>query len=159
MQSDVTVLKERLDDLIAIAKQITNTDFLLQIRNLDMPDRKVMKKLLEFLAEKIKFDVSKIGKCTEIEQNNISSIHFQKHTKVGEEIREQLLRLNTLQLIDPNECMMHWQKFVQHPNLGNYCVKYLETVTFGSIGRLMNIKLNSMHCAIITEHISGVPDF
>lgn len=48
-----------VDNLIAVAKQITNTEFLLQLRNLDMPDRKVMKKLLEFLTDQIKFEVSK----------------------------------------------------------------------------------------------------
>lgn len=47
-----------VDNLIAVAKQITNTEFLLQLRNLDMPDRKVMQKLLEFLTEQIKFEVS-----------------------------------------------------------------------------------------------------
>lgn len=47
-----------VDNLIAVAKQITNTEFLLQLRNLDMPDRKVMKKLLEFLTDQIKFEVS-----------------------------------------------------------------------------------------------------
>lgn len=47
-----------LDELIDVAKQITNTEFLLQLRNLEMPDRKVMKKLLEFLTEQIKFNVS-----------------------------------------------------------------------------------------------------
>lgn len=47
-----------VDNLIAVAKQITNTEFLLQLRNLDMPDRKVMKKLLEFLTDQIKFEVT-----------------------------------------------------------------------------------------------------
>lgn len=47
-----------VDNLIAVARQITNTEFLLQLRNLDMPDRKVMKKLLEFLTDQIKFEVS-----------------------------------------------------------------------------------------------------
>lgn len=47
-----------VDNLITVAKKITNTEFLLQLRNLDMPDRKVMKKLLEFLTEQIKFEVS-----------------------------------------------------------------------------------------------------
>lgn len=51
-------LQNRLKQLIDVAKQITNTEFLLQLRNLEMPDRKVMKTLLEFLAEYIKFDVS-----------------------------------------------------------------------------------------------------
>lgn len=55
-------------------------------------------------------------------------IPTQNHPKIGEEIKEQLLRLNTLQLIDPNETMMQWQKFVQHQNLGNYCIRYMETV-------------------------------
>lgn len=52
------MLDARLDDLIRVAKQIKNSEFLLQLRDLEMPDRKVMKKLLEFLTEQIKFDVS-----------------------------------------------------------------------------------------------------
>ena len=48
-----------VENLIEVAKKITNTEFLLQLRNLDMPDRKVMKKLLEFLTEQVKFEVSK----------------------------------------------------------------------------------------------------
>lgn len=58
LQNDVKVLDARLDDLIRVAKQIKNSEFLLQLRDLEMPDRKVMKKLLEFLTEQIKFDVS-----------------------------------------------------------------------------------------------------
>lgn len=47
-----------VDNLITVAKKITNTEFLLQLRDLDMPNRKVMKKLLEFLTEQVKFEVS-----------------------------------------------------------------------------------------------------
>lgn len=56
----------------------------------------------------------------------------QNYSKIGDEIKEQLLRLNTLQLIDPNECMMQWQKFVQHTQLINYCTVYFETVILHS---------------------------
>lgn len=62
---------------------------------------------------------------------------------MGEEIKEQLLRLNTLQLIDPNECDMHWQKFVQHQNIGNYCFKFLETDI-------------SVACLILKQHASSI---
>lgn len=62
-------------------------------------------------------------------------MYLQNHPKIGEEIKEQLLRLNTLQLIDPNECMMQWQKFVQHTQLLSYCNKYFETVIFHLIQR------------------------
>lgn len=58
-QSNVQEYQAGVDNLIAIAKKITDTEFLLQLRNLDMPDRKVMKKLLEFLTEQVKFEVSK----------------------------------------------------------------------------------------------------
>lgn len=58
MQTDVQAVQMRLDDLISVAKQIENTEFLLQLRNLEMPDRKVLQKLLEFLTEKIQFNVS-----------------------------------------------------------------------------------------------------
>lgn len=58
-QNNVQEYQTGVDNLIAVAEKITNTEFLLQLRNLDMPDRKVMKKLLEFLTEKVKFEVSK----------------------------------------------------------------------------------------------------
>lgn len=48
-----------VDSLIDVAKKIANTEFLLELRNLDMPDRKVMRQLLEFLTEQIKFEVSR----------------------------------------------------------------------------------------------------
>lgn len=44
------------------------------------------------------------------------------------EVNEQLQRLETLRLVDVNECDLHWQKFVQHPNLINYCFKFFESV-------------------------------
>lgn len=53
------------------------------------------------------------------------------------------MRLNTLQLIDPNECDMHWQKFVQHQNIGNYCFKFLETDI-------------SVACLILKQHASSI---
>lgn len=56
-------MQRGLDELISVAKKITNTEFLLQLRNLDMPDRKVMRNLLEFMTEQINFDVSHFKTC------------------------------------------------------------------------------------------------
>lgn len=56
-------MQRGLDELISVAKKITNTEFLLQLRNLDMPDRKVMRNLLEFMTEQINFDVSHFETC------------------------------------------------------------------------------------------------
>lgn len=101
---------------------ITSTEFLLQLRNLEITHRRIVKKLLQFLSTQVKLKENK---------------------QAREEINEQLLRLNTLESIDPDECDMHWQKFVQHPNIGNYCFKFLET----------NIPIA---CLIFAQHASSI---
>lgn len=50
-----------------------------------------------------------------------------EHKKDLLEIREQQLRLQTLQIIDPYECEMAWQKFVYHPCVLQICTSRLKT--------------------------------
>lgn len=76
-QNDVETLQNGLDNLIGVAKQITNTEFLLQLRNLEMPDRKVMKKLLEFLTEQIQFDVSWIRNICQTSRKILNNLKIQ----------------------------------------------------------------------------------
>lgn len=64
IQTDIEAVQNKFSELFGVAKLITNTDFLLKLRNIEMPDRNVMKKFLEFLTQHIKFDVSR-GRCTD----------------------------------------------------------------------------------------------
>lgn len=60
-----------------------------------------------------------------------------------DEIKEQLLRLETLSLIDVDECDLQWRKFVHHDNLINYCFKFFETDI-------------SVACFILKQHESSI---
>lgn len=69
--------------------------------------------------------------------------NFQNYPNEFEEINEQLLRLETLRMIDMYECDIHWQKFVNHSNLINYCFKFFETDI-------------SIACLILRQHASSI---
>lgn len=96
-----------------------------------MHNRKIMQKFLKFLVAHVKFDVSslKIGLNRNPSLLYNSASGQQNYRKEFEEINEQLLRLETLGLIDMYECDLQWQKFVNHPNLISYCFKFFETVS------------------------------
>lgn len=67
----------------------------------------------------------------------------QNFPKEYEEINEQLLRLETLSLIDMYECDLQWQKFVNHTNLITYCFKFFESDI-------------SKACLILRQHASSI---
>lgn len=58
VQDDREAIEKRFDDLISIAKLITNTNFLLKLRDLEMTERRIMKKLLQFLSKHVILNVS-----------------------------------------------------------------------------------------------------
>lgn len=95
-QRDIEKIKIKFNDLLKLAKLIENIDFLLTLRYIDISDRSTMKQFLTFLIENIKFENNEI---------------------VYADIHEQILRLNTLQLIDPNESNWDWKEFMRHPSL------------------------------------------
>lgn len=98
---------------------------------MEMHDRKIMQKFLKFLVAHVKFDVSLL-----LAKDTSPILHFgsrsQNFQKEFEEINEQLLRLETLGLIDMYECDLQWQKFVNHSNLITYCFKFFETVNLNA---------------------------
>lgn len=53
--------------------------------------------------------------------------HFQKSCHEATEINEQLLRLDTLKLIDPYEVDSEWQNFIYHQNLTKHCTELFKT--------------------------------
>lgn len=107
---------------------------------MEMHNRRIMQKFLKFLVAHVKFDVS----CTAAEEEAIIidwNFHSQNYQREFEEINEQLLRLETLGLIDMHECDLQWQKFVNHANLISYCFKFFETVSL-TMDRLSSIPSN-----------------
>lgn len=56
-QNDKETVQKRFNDLLMVAKLIENTEFLIQLRNVAMPDRTIMKQFLEFLVEDVKLNV------------------------------------------------------------------------------------------------------
>lgn len=48
---------KRFDDLLEMAKLITNTEFLLKMRSMEMHNRQIMQKFLKFLVAHVKFNV------------------------------------------------------------------------------------------------------
>lgn len=84
-----------------------NRDYLLQLRNIQVSQRTIMRRYAELLIEYLDADKYK--------------------TTLGE-IGQQLQRLNTLDMFDPNECYMKWQEFVQKPRLVSFLFNFLNTV-------------------------------
>lgn len=117
-----------------MAKLITSVEFLLKMRSMEMHNRKIMQKFLKFLVAHVKFDVrsSGSGPIKLSPPFHSSAYRPQNYRKEFEEINEQLLRLETLGLIDVYECDLQWQKFVNHSNLISYCFKFFETVGFNT---------------------------
>lgn len=56
-QNDKETVQKRFNELLMVAKLIENTEFLIQLRNVAMPDRTIMKQFLEFLVEDVKLNV------------------------------------------------------------------------------------------------------
>lgn len=84
---------------------IEEKDFLMSIRLTEIPDRSSMTTFLEYLLKKI--DTNK-----NVEETN--------------EINELLLRLETLRLIDPEECNMEWMNFLYHRNMARAAMDYFK---------------------------------
>lgn len=56
-QDDTELLQKRFDGFFSVAKLIENKEFLLKLRNMQIADRNVFKRILEFLDGNIDFDV------------------------------------------------------------------------------------------------------
>lgn len=98
-----------------------NREYLLQLRNMQASQRSIMRRYSELLLEYLNAD---------------------KYKDVLTEIAEQLLRLNTLDIFDPNECYMQWLQFVQVPELDKFLLSFLKTVRFSRFIYIWNCSSN-----------------
>lgn len=89
-------LQTKFDELLALARRITDTAFLLSLRHIDIAERQTRRTFLEFL---------------------VGNVPPSDDSPEAAEIAEQIRRLDTLQLIDAKDCLLEWQPFVFHTHL------------------------------------------
>ena len=85
---------------------IKDSKFLVSLRINEISDRGSMTTFLEYLLK------------------NIDTNEYQSETN---EINELLLRLETIRLIDPNECNMQWQKILYHKDMARVAMDFFKT--------------------------------
>lgn len=101
------LLEEKFSQLFEVLKKVDNKSILSNMRVIEMPTRKLLNIYLNEMT------------------HLMEGLPEHKHDLL--EIQEQQLRLQTLQIIDPYECDMSWQKFVHHPCLLRVCTNKFKT--------------------------------
>lgn len=101
-----TLFEEKFALLMTQLVAIQSKDYLVSLRLAEIPDRSCMTAFLEYILK------------------NIETNKYQEETN---EINELLLRLETLRLIDPEECNMEWQKFLYHRDMARMAMDYFKT--------------------------------
>lgn len=94
------------DQLMIQLCVIEDKNFLVTLHLAEIPDRSSMMTFLKYLLE------------------NIETNQYQKETN---EINELLLRLETLRLIDPDECNMQWSDFLYNKDMARCAMEYFKT--------------------------------
>uniref|UniRef100_A0AAG5DMB2 RZZ complex subunit KNTC1/ROD C-terminal domain-containing protein n=1 Tax=Anopheles atroparvus TaxID=41427 RepID=A0AAG5DMB2_ANOAO len=92
------------DKLMQVLAAVDDTEYLTSIRDASIGDRTMKKRFLQFLLSKVPAGVT-------AEMDSVIDIN------------ERLLRIETLQLIDPFEIDQDWQQFVYHDNLPQLCTE------------------------------------
>lgn len=106
-------LRTTFEQFMNLLGEIESVQFLVNLRNIDVPDRALKETFLNFLSDKL--------------ANKPSSMKIESEQEVANEIEEQLRRLETLKLIDPYECNLNWQHFTNELNLLKCCLEMLKT--------------------------------
>lgn len=75
-QDDTELMQQRFDEFFQVAKLIENPEFLLKLRNMQIADRNVFKRVLEFLTEHISLEV-KLLPTSQIITFELSEIYEQ----------------------------------------------------------------------------------
>lgn len=101
-----SLFERTFKELMEQLTTIEDPKFLVSIRANEIPDRGSMTTFLEYLLK------------------SINTNEYQKETN---EINELLLRLETLRLIDPDECNMQWQKFLYHKDMARVAMEFFKT--------------------------------
>lgn len=90
--------------MMEVLKMIDEPAFFVTVRMAAIPERNMKRQFLKFLLDKV-----------------------DKSCHEATEINEQLLRLDTLKLIDPYEVDSEWQNFIYHRNLTKHCIELFKT--------------------------------
>ncbi|XP_058129064.1 kinetochore-associated protein 1 [Anopheles ziemanni] len=90
--------------LMQVLAAVDDTDYLTSIRRASIGDRNMKKRFLQFL-------LSKVSTGGNAEMDPVIDIN------------ERVLRIETLQLIDPFDIDQDWQQFVYHDNLPQLCTE------------------------------------
>ncbi|CRL07888.1 CLUMA_CG021025, isoform A [Clunio marinus] len=122
VKSSSELFSKEFDKLMSHLSLIENKEFLVSIRLNEIPNRSSMTVFLTFLL------------------NNIDTNEFQSPTN---EINELLLRLETLRLIDPDECNMQWEKFLYNADMGRVAMDHFKSDV-------------SLSCIIWSRHASSI---
>lgn len=104
-------LRRTFKQFMELLASMTNIQFLVNLRRIDLPDRGLKEKFLRFLMQRLK--------------QKESSVKVEGEWEVLGEIEEQLLRLDTLKIIDPYS--VEWQNFTDELNLLKCCLQMLKT--------------------------------
>ncbi|XP_055371172.1 uncharacterized protein LOC129605428 [Condylostylus longicornis] len=102
-ENDLHSIDTVFSNLISTLKLIEDKKFFHEICMIEIPSRQCLEKYLEIML--LFLD----------EENYFEDLLL---------IKEQLLRLKTLDIIDPYECNRDWQKFVHHPNIIKVCASF-----------------------------------
>ncbi|XP_053669915.1 kinetochore-associated protein 1 [Anopheles nili] len=102
-----TNMDDTFRKLLKVLADVTDLEFLTGIRNANICDRNMKKRYLQFL-------LSKVSTPQNVEMDSVIDIN------------EQLLRMETLKLIDPFEIDQDWQQFVCHDNLLQLCTELFQ---------------------------------
>lgn len=122
MTSASSGLRKTFNELIEHLEKIEDKNFLVTIRFSEIPDRTSMTEFLGYLL------------------SNIDTNLYQNETN---EINELLLRLETLRLIDPDECNLEWLEFLYHENMARIAMDFFKTDILTS-------------CLIFSRHSSSI---
>ncbi|XP_052860385.1 kinetochore-associated protein 1 [Anopheles cruzii] len=100
-------VEDKFHKLMAALAHVDDAAFLSSIRDAPINDRNLKKRFLQFLLTKV----------TVAEDPTMESVI---------EINEQVLRIETLKLIDPLGIDQDWQQFVYHDNLPQLCTELFQ---------------------------------
>lgn len=133
MESMLNNLDEIFMELLEILNLIENEDFFIQIRYMEIPHRGLMATYLKFIL--LKLSANNITDCSEI--------------------NEQLLRLETLNLIDPYETKLDWYNFIGATDLIKVCCDYFKT-DIAAASLIWHRHQSSIKDALTTEKVQFV---
>ncbi|KAL1404037.1 hypothetical protein pipiens_019096, partial [Culex pipiens pipiens] len=131
-------LEGMFGQVMEVLNLIEDPSFLMTVRMASIPERNMKRRYLRFLLEKV-----------------------DTNSDEATEINEQLLRLDTLRLIDPYEVDAEWQNFLYHQNLTKHCIQLFKTDMAAACliwSRHISSIILSMDALKITNVLKSIPE-